>query len=179
MQTVPPSRAAPRLTVCLGAGAYAAALRELVAAGWAPSRVLDPATHERRTAGLLHAGRVDVDGDVEAVVALLAQGVSAAVECGDRRVAVDLYDQGSRLATAEWFDADSPPPTGGLDEVQLDLLCSIADGSDVEAAARRNHVSARTAARRLAAARATLAARSTAEAATRVVARIDALRPPG
>lgn len=171
-------RLAPRITVCCGDGVLSAALRELVAAGWRPhpSLHLDDLLAPPEPTWLC-IGTVRAPHDVESVATLLAGGVSAAVECCDQGLAVDLYDQCSRLGAAEWFDTESPPPTAPLDELQISLLCAIATGHGVVGAARVCHLSARTAARRIAEARDLLRARSTADAAARVRERVEALGP--
>jgi hypothetical protein len=113
---------------------------------------------------------------VAGAVDLLIRGASVAVCVPDPGHAAQIWDEGRRVAVAEWYDAEHRPLADGLDEVQLTLLLRISEGMDVETAARSVNLSARTAARRLAAARSALGAATTAAAAARVRSRICELR---
>lgn len=176
-----PLPSAPRLVVCAAPDLLDAVLREMTAAGWNVQASLEvgPTPWVRAVSGLVCSAHVGTSGAISQIAELLARGISVAVEVSDRRLASDLYDQCSRLATAEWHDSDHPPLCVGLDEVQIGLLVELGRGADTAAAARTHHVSERTAARRLAAARRQLGCRTTAEAATKVGTHIGRLRPPG
>lgn len=116
------------------------------------------------------------DVGVESTVELLIRGASIAVAVDDAHAAAGIWDEGRRLAEAEWYDAEHRPLTEGLDSSHLELLLAISEGFDVHAAARKVNVSPRTAARRLADARARLRMGTTAAAAAQVRMRIDELR---
>ena len=117
-------------------------------------------------------------GEVEVAraVDLLIRGASVAVCVPDRGQGARIWDEGRRVAVAEWYDAEHRPLAEGLDVVQLTLLLRISEGMDVETAARSVNLGARTAARRLAAARSVLGTNTTAAAAARVRSRICELR---
>ena len=93
----------------------------------------------------------------------------------DPSLAAEAFEQCRRIAVAEWFDRARPPIGDRLTDEQIELLVAIRNGADVEQAARRCHLSPRTAARRLTDARQSLGARSTAEAVSLVGRRIDEL----
>ena len=168
----------PRLAVCCCERLAGAVLNELDAAGW--SRAPEPlAASPWSLRGDHLVSRTSVTGvdQVGDVAERLSRGVSVVVDVASEQLRADLFDQCRRLAAAEWFDADGPPLTAGLEPLHLQLLLGIQLGDDVAAAARRCNVSPRTAARRLAEARASLGARSNAEAAARVAERVRDLAP--
>ncbi len=140
-----------------------------------PGRPGGPGAAERRTHGVHRRGGTEID--IAGIVDLLMSGVSVAVLATDRAMATDLFDQCRRVATAEWFDHTHRPLADRLTDEQLALLLAVRSGDDIEQAARRHHLSARTAARRLADARHALGARSRAEAVSIIGRRIDELRP--
>jgi hypothetical protein len=174
-------RAIIRLAVCLDAEAAEAVERELRAAETCVATLDlpelgvpapdDPAGSTQRACRV----RVTTADDITAVVELLLGSVWVVAEVTDPQIASDLYDQGRRLGTAEWFDRVHRPVSEGLSQDQLRLLLQIRRGADIERAARVVHLSPRTAARRLNDARHVLRARSTAEAVARVGRRIDEL----
>lgn len=174
-------RATIRLVVCLDAEAAEAVERELRAAEICVTTPhlpeLDVAAPDDGAGSTRRACRVQVHTteDVTAVVELLLRSVWVVAEVTDPQVASDLYDQGRRLGTAEWFDRVNRPVSDGLSQDQLRLLLQIRRGADIERAARVVHLSPRTAARRLNDARHVLRARSNAEAVARVGRRIDEL----
>ena len=168
----------PRLAVCCGEHLADAALDELLAAGWSPApEPLTAHPWSLHDAHLVSRAPITAGEQVSDVAEQLSRGVSVVVSVGSEQLAATLFDQCRRLAAAEWFDTEQPPPTHGLDPVHLQLLLRIREGDDVAAAARRCHLSPRTAARRLAEARQRLGARTTAEAAARVAARVRDLAP--
>jgi hypothetical protein len=169
---------APRACVCSDDLALAAVEREFVAAGWTSFTLPDLLSHPRRGEGVRPLGiiRLDTQDDIAPAADLLLQGVSVVVAASEPTLAADAFDQCRRLAAAEWFDRTHRPLADQLSDEQLLLLLAIRAGDDVEAAARRLHLSPRTAARRLHDARRALGARSTAEAVTLVGCRIDELR---
>ena len=172
------SHEAPRLAVCSCERLAGAALNELVAAGWSPAPEPLPANPwSLRDAQLVSRTPITATEQVSDVAERLSRGVSVVVSVGSEQLAARLFEQCRRLADAEWFDAEQPPPTRGLEPVHLQLLLRIQQGDGVAAAARRCHLSPRTAARRLAEARLRLGARTTAEAAARVAERVRDLAP--
>ena len=168
----------PRACVCSDDLTLAAVRREFVAAGWTPFPLPDLLSDPPRGDDTRPLGIVDLTthDDIAQVADLLMRGVSVAMLASEPTLATDAFDQCRRLATAEWFDHAHRPLAGQLSDDQLMLLLAIRAGDDVESAARRHHLSPRTAARRLTEARRLLAARSTAEAVALVGARIDELR---
>lgn len=174
-----PEPTRPRLVVCAVDGILDTTLRELAAAGWTVQRtlVVGPSPWDRTRSATVCSAAVSSTDQIALVAELLTRGVSVAIEVVERGVAADLYDQCARLATATWHDRDHPPLCVGLDAAQIGLLVELSRGADIAAAARTHHMSERTAARRLAAARQHLGCRSTAEAAAKVGAHIARLRP--
>lgn len=169
---------APRLAVCHCERLAAAVLNELVAAGWSTATEPLPARPwSLRDASLVTSASVTGLDQLGEIAEVLSRGVSVVASAGSEQLGAQLFDQCRRLAAAEWFDPDVPPLTAGLDLLHLQLLLGIQQGDDVAAAARRCHVSPRTAARRLAEARSQLGARTTAEAAARVATRVRDLAP--
>jgi DNA-binding NarL/FixJ family response regulator len=138
----------------------------------------DPLADARRDAAapVLCVAQLDGGAGIAEVIDLLLRGVSVVVLVADPTLAIDVFDQCRRIATAEWFDQAQRPVTDQLSDEQVALLLAIRSGDDVEQAARRHHLSERTAARRLNDARRSLGARSTAEAVSLVGRRIDELR---
>jgi DNA-binding NarL/FixJ family response regulator len=166
-------RTVTRLAVCLDAEAADAVERELRAAEVCVTTADDvrPADSGRRACRV----RVAAAQQTTTVVEQLLGGVWVIAEVDEPTLASDLYDQGRRLGTAEWFDRVHRPVSEGLSQDQLRLLLQIRRGADIERAARVVHLSPRTAARRLNDARQVLQARSTAEAVARIGRRIDEL----
>ncbi len=123
---------------------------------------------------LVYVASGDIEGDD--AMDLLIRGASVAVCVPDTDQAARIWDEGRRVAVAEWYDAEQRPFADDLDDVQVALLLGISEGMDVETAARSVNLSSRTAARRLAAARSALDTATTAAAATRVRSRICELR---
>jgi hypothetical protein len=160
-------------TVCTDDRSLASVCAEYAAAGRTPSECPDP-----RDRDAVRVARVHEPSQVEWVVDLVALGSTTIVACAHRELAASIFDQCRRLGPAEWFDAGHRPVSDGLQSVHLDLLMAIRGGDDVAAAARRCHISERTAARRLAEARQLLGARSTGEAVAVVARRIDLLATP-
>jgi DNA-binding NarL/FixJ family response regulator len=159
--------ATTRICVCSDRAALSGVQREFTAAGWTAFTLSDPvAGNENGTDPGSHCVvQLETAAEIASVVDLLLQGVSAAV-----------FDQCRRVASAEWFDQARRPITDQLSDEQVALLLAIRSGDDIEQAARRHHLSERTAARRLNDARRSLGARSTAEAVSIVGRRIDQLR---
>ncbi len=124
---------------------------------------------------LLCVAVVEQAAQVATVAELLTRGISVAAGCASVDLAKDLFDQGRRLAPAEWYDRARPPLTLGLEATHIALLLRVRAGDDVDAAARHCHVSLRTAARRLAEARDVLGARTNTAAALALGDRVDAL----
>ena len=172
----PPSTT--RICVCSDAAALSAVRREFIAAGSTAMTLPELRLDDQRGGDerVLCVLQLDGPADVTDVVDLLLRRVSTAVLAVDPVLATDVFDQGRRVATAEWFDHSRRPLADQLSDEQLGLLLAIRSGDDVEQAARRLHLSARTAARRLTEARRSIGARSTAEAVSVVGRRIDALR---
>lgn len=164
----------PRLAVCLGDAAFTAIVNEFRAAGIAAG---EP-TGSGPRASTTEVVQVELTDEhsVTTAVEALFDGVHVIAGASDRQLAADLFDQGRRLATAEWFDTTSTPLTVGLRPEHLELLLLIDAGTDVAGAAQRTSLSKRTAARRLAEARDGLGARSTVEAAAKLATRVDQLR---
>ena len=167
-----------RFTVCADAAHVGPLAGELVAAGW--TRIggidVDPEPWSRKDEGVLCAAdRLDEEA-LPTVLELLTRGVSVVAHFADRRPAARVFDEGRRLASAEWIDASQLPATARLSAIQFALLAAIGDGADVRGAASTVHTSPRSAARLLAAARAVLGVDTTAEAVVRVTARATALR---
>ncbi len=149
----------------------------MVAAGWHAVAGLDvpPSPWLAHAQALLCVTMIDQATQIAAVTELLTRGISVAVGCTSVDLAKDVFDQGRRLAPAEWYDRTQPPLTVGLDATHIALLLRVRAGDDVDAAARHCHVSLRTAARRLSEAREVLGARTTTAAALALGARVDAL----
>ena len=166
----------PRLIVCLGAAATTAVDTELRVA------TRTAAEEPRGAAAVAVAAPTSMvivhDEDHRRALDRLLDGALVVATCEDRLVALRLFDEGRRLVAAEWYDGPHPPPTQGLDDSQMMLLLALSRGCTVAEAAEAGHLSERTAARRLAAARATLGCRSNVEAALAVRRRIERLRPP-
>ena len=171
---------AAHLAVCRSTLLLDTVVAEHVAAGWqvAEADQLNPAAPEIRRCGLLAVLPSISADDVESTLDLLEHGVSVAAAVGDDVTAVRLFDQARRLVPASWFDDTEPPLTSGLDQTQLQLLCHLAAGESIGSAARAQHLSERTASRRLEAARTVLGVRSNAEAARVVANHLDRLRAP-
>lgn len=171
----------PRLFVCTDERSLRAVLTELASAGWDVHRSLQiapsPWVHGRSTT--VCTDDLRDPAEIGEVAELLTRGLSVAVLAESDAVATDLYDQCGRLARAEWYDGEHPPASAGLDAAQIGLLLAVRRGQGIPAAARDHHLSQRTAARRLADARAVLGCRTNGEAAARIGARIDSLRPGG
>lgn len=171
---------APRLCVCNDAAALHAVRIEFAAAGWSealvhPSQLaIDQDTGPTATLQVIEGLTMDAIGEV---LDALVQGATVLASAVDEVTVVQLFDQGRRIVTAEWFDAHRRPTCAGLDHDQVALLLALRSGCTIDAAARSTNLSPRTAARRLTAARAALRARSTAEAVTIVGRRIDQLQP--
>ena len=165
----------PRLIVCLGTAATTAIETELEVA-------THTATTDEPKGAAVVAGAISMavahDEDHRRALDRLLDGALVVATCEDRLVALRLFDEGRRLVAAEWYDEPHPPPTQGLDETQMMLLLALSRGCTVAEAADAGHLSERTAARRLAAARAMLGCRSNVEAALAVRQRIERLRPP-
>ena len=166
------------LAVCRTTQLLDTVVAEDVAAGW---QVMDGDIVEQAARATFGPGTLAVipgmgADDVEATLDLLEQGVSVAVGVVDHVVAVRLYDQARRLVPTSWYDETEPPPTAGLDLTQLLLLSRLAAGESVGSAAANEHLSERTASRRLTAARIVLGVRSNAEAARVVANHLDRLR---
>lgn len=119
---------------------------------------------------------VDAADQLADVLDLVADGRSLIVVVSDPGLAADLFDQCRRLTRTEWFDPQRRPITDALQEVHLRVVLAVGEGDDIAAAARRCHLSTRTAARRLSEARRMLGARSTAEAVSILGRRTDELR---
>ena len=178
---------APWLFVCTDPLAVAALAVEFSAAGWA---VRSGSTGAQVTPVIGcsdHVGPgpapvavvvdpVDAERCAE-VIDLLVRSSSVVAHVPDRAVAIDLYDQGSRLARAEWYDEHQRPVCDSLDGTQVGLLLALVRGDTVEQASQRCHLSQRTAARRLADARRVLGARTNGEAALALEHRIARRRP--
>jgi DNA-binding NarL/FixJ family response regulator len=160
--------------VCSDERALDAVRREFVAAGWTPCEQGDCSSVSVGGRQLC-VTRLETAADIATVVELLLRGVSVAAVATDPSLAADAFDQCRRIAVAEWFDRARPPIGDRLTDEQIELLVAIRNGADVEQAARRCHLSPRTAARRLTDARQSLGARSTAEAVSLVGRRIDEL----
>jgi hypothetical protein len=173
-----PPHPVTRICVCSDPAALSAVRREFVAAGWTSSPMPDLLADPRRSVGArdLCVEQLEDAAGISGVADLLLSGISVAVLACDPPLATDVFDQCRRIATAEWFDSTHRPVAEHLSDEQLALLLAIRDGDDVEQAARRYHLSPRTAARRLTDARRALAARSTAEAVSIAGRRIDELR---
>lgn len=167
-----------RFTICTEAAHVDLLADELAAAGW--TRLdgidIDPEPWSRKGEGVLCAADRIAAEMLPTVLELLTRDVSVVAHFADRRQAARAYDEGRRLATAEWIDASQLPSTARLSAVQFSLLTAIGDGADVRHAATAVHTSPRSAARHLAAARVTLGVDTTAEAVVRVTARATALR---
>lgn len=167
-----------RICVCSDDATASALRREFAAAGWTVREVdqCPPAPADQRW---LCRAIIDSTSGFVTVVELLLRNVSVVATVDDPSIGADLFDQCRRIATAEWFDRDRRPIADRLGDDQLALLLGIREGHDVAQAARRCHLSPRTAARRLTDARRVLGARSTAEAVSLVGHRIDELRGAG
>jgi DNA-binding CsgD family transcriptional regulator len=147
--------ATTRICVCSDRAALSGVQREFTAAGWTAFTLSDPvAGNENGT----------------------DPGSHCVVQASEPTLATEVFDQCRRVASAEWFDQARRPITDQLSDEQVALLLAIRSGDDIEQAARRHHLSERTAARRLNDARRSLGARSTAEAVSIVGRRIDQLR---
>jgi DNA-binding CsgD family transcriptional regulator len=136
-----------------------AATAELAVDGWAAVPGLRPPTDGR----VVCVGRVvDSDSAGRAVLAAVA-GARLVVEATGSRDVIDrLCDDLRRLGRLDHRIGGGGPPRMGADErALLELLLG---GATMAEAARRLHISRRTADRRLAAARRTLGAGTTAEA---------------
>jgi DNA-binding CsgD family transcriptional regulator len=170
--------ATTRICVCSDRAALSGVRREFTAAGWTTSTLSDPVAGNGSGTdpGSLCVVQLETAADIAGVVDLLLQGVSAAVLASEPTLATEVFDQCRRVASAEWFDHARRPITDELSDEQVALLLAIRSGNDIEQAARRHHLSERTAARRLNDARRSLGARSTAEAVSIVGRRIDQLR---
>lgn len=167
-----------RFAVCTRADHVDALANELVAAGWSAHEGwdVDPEPWSRRGENLLCAGADLSAAALPTVLELLIRDVSVVVHASDHDAALRAFDEGRRVASAEWFDEHRPPLSSGLDLMQLRLLVAIGQGADVRSAALGVHTSERSAARCLSAARAVLGVTTTAEAAARVTARTSTLR---
>lgn len=167
----------PLLAVCVGDDAFSAVVNEFAVAGLAADHPTSAAVRPRGVPTRSVMAMQLVDGaDVTSAVEALFDGRAVIAGTANRQLAANLFDQGRRLAEAEWFDAATAPLTAGLTREHLDLLLLVNAGADVAAAAQQSNLSKRTAARRIAEARDQLGARSTIEAATKVAARVDQLR---
>jgi hypothetical protein len=164
----------PRLIVCLGAATTTAIETELRVA----ARLVSEESRGARPTSATTPMAVTDDEDHRRALDRLLEGDLVVARCEDRLVAVRLFDEGRRLVGAEWYDEPHPPPTQGLDDTQLQLLLALSRGCTIVEAAAAAHLSERTAARRLAAARATLGYRSNVEAALAVRRRVERFRPP-
>jgi len=164
----------PRLFVCQETSAALAVLTEL--------RAAQAQALAQRDVPVAAAARTFDDvttlDDVEAVHAAVRQLVSGATVvavAGDERLGADLYDQGRRLAPAEWYDAEHRPLCDGLEDVHVALLLAVRAGRSVKQAGMDCHLSERSASRRLAEVRTLGGFTSTADASVRVGVRIDEL----
>ncbi len=168
----------PRCSLCVTASAFTAISGEYAAAGWRVHGGLDLPEQPWVRQGESIACSTILDGPerIADAAVLLGRGVALVLLVDDIALATTAFDQLRRMSDAEWFDESEPVATEGLDPAQIELLSGIRDGDDIAAVARRAHLSQRTAARRLAAARRTLGVATTAEAAARVGGRIDRLR---
>ncbi len=171
----------PHLVVCRTAPLLDTVVVEHVAAGWqvVGSEDIEATTRLGSTDGRLAVLPALCEQDIESVLDMLEYGMSVAVAVADDIVAARLFDQARRLVPTAWFDDAEPPLTEGLDPTHIQLLCSLAAGDSVGAAALAAHLSERTASRRLEEARAVLGVRSNAEAARVVAGHLNSLRPRG
>lgn len=166
-----------RFAVCTRSDHVGALANEYVVAGWQRRDLpIDPEPWSQRGTGVLWIAIDLPTAQLEHPLELLTRGISVLLHLNEDGGAGRAFDEGRRLADAEWFDDLNPPMTLGLDLVQIRLLAMVGRGADVGTAAGAEHLSARTAARRLANARDLLGAGSTAEAAARLALRIERLR---
>jgi len=145
-----------------GDDAFLRAVAEARASG---ARVVDG--FRARGAGVVCAGTVTGLEDAAAAVLAAVEGAGLVVAARADRDTIDrLCDDLRRLGPLDHRTADRPS-SPELTAEETALLALLRDGCSLGDAARRLHVSRRTADRRLAAARAKLGVTSTAEALVR------------
>lgn len=136
-----------------------AAATELAADGWPIVHGLRPPAGGRAVC----VGQVGDGSDAARAVLAAVAGARLVLDtCASRDVIDELCDDLRRLGQVDHRLGGSGRPTVGPDERAL--LELLLDGATIGEAARRLHISRRTADRRLASARRALAAPTTAEA---------------
>ena len=147
----------PLIVVEASARAAAAARREVEAARW-------PVVEGwRNEPGVVCAGVVDDASSAAKALLAAIGGAGLVVEARAGREIVDRFvDDLRRLGPVEHRTRE--PETPLLTNDERELLALLAGGATLGVAARRLHLSRRTADRRLAAARAKLGVKTTAEA---------------
>jgi DNA-binding NarL/FixJ family response regulator len=135
-----------------------AAIRRGWGLGPEPGSVPDPSA-------VIYAGHVTTAQDVEAALLAALRGAGiVAVLPHDPDLCASFFEDLRHLGPVEITDERLQTPLARLNPEQRLLLDLLAGGLSVTAAARRAHLSRRTADRRLATARAVLGVRTNAEA---------------
>jgi DNA-binding NarL/FixJ family response regulator len=156
----------PPLIICDDAEMLARAHRQLVREGWTvragwepPARLWDAG---RR---LVLEGSIETPRDAAAALNAAVHGIGVLAHAGeDGRVVERFFDDLCRLGPVECRSDARDSRSVPLDRETTRLLTFLREGLSVGEAARRVHISRRTADRRLAAARALLGVDTTAEA---------------
>ena len=155
----------PPLILMDDLSSLADAVEELEAEGWLVRDELVPAQRTWQVGGLrmVCSGVVSRAPDVAATLMAAARGagVVVAVQPGSA-LRERLFDDLSRVGSVTLRHARRDP-LAGLQPEQRELLQLLANGANLDEAARALSYSRRTVDRRLAAVRATLGARTTAE----------------
>jgi DNA-binding NarL/FixJ family response regulator len=144
---------------------------EFEAKGWLVLEGFD--LEGARSTRAIRAGRIAAPEDAKAAILVAARGAGLIVHLlGSEATSAGLFDDLRRIGIVEFRGAGTPTPEreprtaagSALDEDQLTILRLLGEGMTVSSAAKRLHLSRRTAERRLAKARLVLGVGTTAEA---------------